>query len=108
MESPALPEPSAGDAVDKAVLKAVAYLKKQVDGDLAGDRYAGNKIRRHGAGRPGPAGVGRPPRRLRSTQSGRRGADKAATVQNTYEVSLCVWFLDRLREDKDEGLIRRW
>ena len=106
MESPALPEPSAGDAVDKAVLKAVAYLKKQVDGDLAGDRYAGNKI-----GVMALAGLallesGVPPDDSAVLKAAGVVRDKAATVQNTYEVSLCVWFLDRLREDKDEGLIR--
>ena len=99
-------DPAPNEAVGKAVARAVVYLKKQVDNNLQGETYAGNRtgimaliglaLLESGVAADDPA-VQKAVEEVRS---------KAAQLNNTYEISLCVWFLDRLGDAQDEERIR--
>ena len=95
MASPAAPEPAPGDAVGRAVAKAVAYLKKRVEADLDGDVFA--KSNRTGVmaliGLALPE-LGVAPDDPAVQKAMTEVRDKVPSLQNTYELSLCVWFLD--------------
>jgi predicted RNA-binding Zn-ribbon protein involved in translation (DUF1610 family) len=107
-EPPVLPPPEvvvnvnskAPDSVDAAITRGVDYLKKATAGGKTGrigiTALAGLTL----------LACGVPPEDPSVTQLAKFVRSAVPSLRTTYDMSICVWFLDRLNYPADEPLIR--